>query len=583
MTDAPLDAHTAELLRGFDPSDEVVSAHGAASEALRQWSQAARRCSGRLVIADSRLHAEQQALANLLDAPEIGTAVLLAHNGDDTVDLPVNVADGQVTAGSGIPRQAAGILVIAAEDCPAFARAAAQAAATLGPATVASPSAWQLAVDLLTEITTVSAVDAAPFCASCSPMDLPQSGEDERRLRATAAPTDDPITRLVVRPFSRRLTGLLESSGRTPEHIVWAAVGLGVLASLIALPGGTVSSVISALAFLAVNAVLLSAGEIVRYRRRPDANGARWNRLAGRAIEVVYISALAFAVTRLEGPSWLLATATVGALVIMGNAVASRSMLGVSENTDYRSLRWIAIGLALIVAGPGWALLAALIGAVAVLVLQAASALTHRRAPADDVPNSARFLTPLGAMLDAGVPVRALSANTWAAVRPLSGRLLTAAAITTSVGAAWSTRGSIWPLVIAVIAVVVLTGLALATPVAGPAAWAVPSVLRGLEVAVLVAAAYTLTGSARLLAFIAVVGLYFATMETADQWRYARRLPPWWQPLADLGFDGRMSLIALGLIVGAGAATFALSIVAILLCGVAVAAIVLSRRVSAES
>ena len=91
--------------------------------------------------------------------------MLLAHNGDDTVDLPVNVADGQVTAGSGIPRQAAGILVIAAEDCPAFARAAAQAAATLGPATVASPSAWQLAVDLLTEITTVSAVEpsGAPF------------------------------------------------------------------------------------------------------------------------------------------------------------------------------------------------------------------------------------------------------------------------------------------------------------------------------------------------------------------------------------------------------------------------------------
>ena len=66
MTDAPLDAHTAELLRGFDPSDEVVSAHRAASEALRQWSLGSPPLlRGRLVIADSRLHAEQQALANL--------------------------------------------------------------------------------------------------------------------------------------------------------------------------------------------------------------------------------------------------------------------------------------------------------------------------------------------------------------------------------------------------------------------------------------------------------------------------------------------------------------------------------------
>ncbi len=118
ITDAPLDAHTTELLRGFDPSDEVVGAEGSAADALRSWSQAARRCSGRLVIVDSRMHAEQQALANLLDVPGRGTSVLLAHNGDDSVDVPINVADGYVVPRGGTKLQAAGILVVSAARLP---------------------------------------------------------------------------------------------------------------------------------------------------------------------------------------------------------------------------------------------------------------------------------------------------------------------------------------------------------------------------------------------------------------------------------------------------------------------------------
>jgi hypothetical protein len=534
------------------------------------------------VIADSRLHAEEHALANLLDTPGVGTAVLLAHNGDGSVDLPVSVAAGYLTAGPGEPRQAAGILVVAAEDCQSFADAAAVAAAALGQTTPRNSAAWQTALDILMGITRVTAVEAAPFCASCAPMELPPSGEEQRRLHATAAASDDPITRLVVRPFSRRLTRLADSSGRTPAQAIWGGLGLGLLAALIALPGGTVTSIVSALLFLAANVALLSAGEIVRYRRRPDAAGARWNRLASRGVEVVYVSALAFAVTRLEGPSWLLATAAVGSLVIMGNAIASRGMIGRSPATDHRSLRWMVIGLAMIVAGPGWALLAALIGALAVLVMQVVRASFDRQMPVE-TPRSTRFLTPIGALLDAGVPVRVVSASPVKALPLGPGRLLAAAAIVTSIGAALSAGGNAWPLVITVVAVVVLTGLALAESPAGRTAWAVPPVLRALEVTVLVAAAYTLTGSARLLAFLAVVGLYFASMETADQWRYARRLPPWWRPLADLGFDGRMVLIAIGLLLGAGAATSALLVVALLLCGVAVAAIVLSLRVPAES
>ena len=67
---APLDAHTAGLLRDYT-SDEISEADGAdAATTLREWSRAA-RVGNRLVLADADLRAEANALANLLDDPRV--------------------------------------------------------------------------------------------------------------------------------------------------------------------------------------------------------------------------------------------------------------------------------------------------------------------------------------------------------------------------------------------------------------------------------------------------------------------------------------------------------------------------------
>ena len=568
-TDAPLDAHTAELLRGFDPTDEVVCNEGSTAETLRAWSRAAATCRGRLVLADSRLHAEQQALANLLDTPGLQTAVLLAHNGDDSVDLPVRVADGLVAPDGGQPRQAAGILLIASSDCAAFARAAATAADELDNRDAPAGTAWQIALRIAGEVSAVAAVEAAPFCASCAPMELPSTSEDDRRLRASADAGDDALTGIVLRPFSRRLTKLAVPAGRTSTSLILLGVALGVAAALITAPGNAVSSIVGGVVFLTANVALLSAGELPRYRRRPDADGARWHRFASRGIEVAFILALAVAAARTGDAQWLLATAAVGLSAVTGNAIAAREMVSGSAHRNFRSLRWSAIALALIVAGPGWALLLAALGSAAVLTGLALGARSHAESPTGELPATARFLGPLGSLLDAGVPVRAISGAAGPRFRSVAGRLVAAGVAGVFLAAAWSWGARSWPLVLAIAAWVVLTGLALGTAPSGRAAWTVPAVARAVEVVILVAAASTLPNTARFAAFMVAAGLYLASMEVADRWRYGGQLPAPWRSLIDLGFDGRSALLAIGLAAGAGAATWVLTILAVLLLGLA--------------
>ena len=76
---------------------------------------------GPLILADHDVHAELQALANLLDDPEVGTAVLLAHNGIDELN-PVVLATPESISESGAPvGRSAGVLRIDPSDRATFA------------------------------------------------------------------------------------------------------------------------------------------------------------------------------------------------------------------------------------------------------------------------------------------------------------------------------------------------------------------------------------------------------------------------------------------------------------------------------
>ncbi|MDQ1247215.1 MAG: hypothetical protein QG597_1585 [Actinomycetota bacterium] len=563
VTNAPLDGHTADLLREFTPTDEIVTEAGTPAQTLHQWAQAARRCAGRLVVVDSQLRAEANALANLLDAPDLGTAVLLAHNGDDDANPAVRVLDDVLVTDGGAEHAAAGIFVVANDRCQAFADALDRTAQRL-PARRGAGGAWELALTALTGVTTVRAVPADPFCASRVAMDLPELSEEDRRLRATAAEGDDPLTTAIVRPVSRRVTGRVLAAGRTSEHLTAAGLGLGVLASILAIPGGLVSWILAGIALLAANVALLSDGEIARYRRRSSPRGQRLHRLAARIVEVTVTFGLAIATARAGTPSWLLTTATIGLLAVLASAVTSRAASG-DGVPDFRALRWLVVALTLMVAGPGYALLAFALGALGVIAVVTVRALGSPRGPIELVQRSGRFLHPPGSFTDSGVPVRVISSTVGAGASNLAGRVFGAGLALIGFTTVWSWGGSSWPILIGVVVFVGASAVAFAGPLRGVGAWAVPPLLRGVELAVLVAVASTSTGAGRVAAALTMTGIYLLTTETGDRWRFRRLAPPAWLPLVGLGFDGRLLLVATASVIGATASATVMWVLAAVL------------------
>ena len=568
ISDAPLDRHTANLLREFTPTDEIVTDAGTTAQTLRQWARAARGCSGRLVVVDAQLRAEASALGKLLDAPGVGTAALLMHSGDDAANPRVQVHHGDVVADDGSPAAAAGIFVVQHEDCPAFARAVDRAAENVERAgTHAGGSAWQLALAALVSIARVQAVPAAPFCASRVAMDLPDSSEEERRLRATAGDGDDPIVHIALRPLSRHLTRRALAGGRSSEQVTLAGLGAGLVAALLAAPGGRASWLLASAALVAATILLLSDGEVARYRRRSSSRGGRLHRVVTRVVEIAFIFGLAVATARAGTPAWLLTTAAIGLLAALASAVATRAAVG-DVVPDFRTLRWLVGAATLAVAGPGYALLALAFGALAVLSLVTVRALGDAQEPTDSaVDRSGRFLHPPGSFTDSGVLVRLGSTAAGGSFQNLAGRLFGGGVALIGLTTVWSWGANPWPMLVGAVVFVIATALAFTGPLRGTGAWSVPPILRGVEMAVLIVVASTTTAGGRVAAALAMAGVYLVTTEATDRWRFHHAAPPAWLPLLSLGFDGRILVIAGAGVIGAATGATAMWFVAVLLIG----------------
>jgi 2-polyprenyl-6-methoxyphenol hydroxylase-like FAD-dependent oxidoreductase len=72
--------------------------------------------------------------------------------------------------------------------------------------------------------------------------------------------------------------------------------------------------------------------------------------------------------------------------------------------------------------------------------------------------------------------------------------------------------------------------LHLAGPLRGAAAWSVPALLRGVEMAVLIVVASTTTAGGRVACALTMAGVYLLSSETTDRWRFQRLPPPAWLP-----------------------------------------------------
>lgn len=552
VSDAPLDEHTTALLRSLAPAQVVVADANDPAGTLRAWAEAARGSQDRLVLVDSTLRAEANALANLLDDPRVGTAVLLAHNAIEGVNSDVHLDDRGHVSDTGDLAQTAGIMVVAHEDCGAFADAleAAARSARTGPASHQHP--WDLALFVLSKTCPVDAVPAAPFCASREGMELPTRSEHDRRLRAAASDHDDVLARAIVRPASRPLTAWAVARDIRPRRLTWAGCAVGTLAATsVAVPGlfrlsggaATALYVVGALLLVVSGLAFLASGEAVRYLRRPEIRGQRLYSLTRRFVDVLTLLGIAWSAITSNAPTTVLAAVTTAAVGISGSLTYSGRIVAGADTREYWPLRWLATALALMLLGPVWALIAATAAAVGSTIHALMVSTPHRTTPVFPVTTQQRFLTAPGVLIDAGVPVRLLShlriPGPTVAPRWLVLFALTAVAI----GSALSWGSRLWPLAIGAALAVFVMSQALRAPLQGGWAWLVPTTARILEYVVFVTAASFFVGSLGASALIAVVVLL--TGETADRWRLRRRPPAAWVPLAGLGFDGRMLAAAI--------------------------------------
>jgi len=573
------------LLREFTPARVVVLDPSSPQQALRELGEVAKEPGDRLVVVDSTLRAESNALANLLDDPRVSSGVLLANNAADVDNATVRIDDRHLipapSTGSThdaqptIERATAGILVIDSADCTAFEEALCDAL----PGVTDASDPWTEAVQALTNCRPVRGVEAAPFCASREAMELPRRSEDDRRLRASGSPGDDIVIRDVVRPATRRMTKWSVSRQWRPDRISLLGLGAGLLATAAAIPGLLIGNIAAAVALVVSGAAFLSSMELVRYRRRPSLATYRRYALRRRIVDVAFLLGLSAGV----GSTWGWIVGGIGlAVVAVGTSLASsRLVSGTTEARTAWPIRWIVTAIALVVAGPVGGLVTAAMVALLDIGLQVLTMLRHPQQIIQPVPAQQRFLVPPGALLDAGIAVRLLSARKIGGWEVRSGLLATAAVALTVLGGALAWGHNPWLLAVLLIAGVILLGQALRLPAQGSWAAALPAVTRGLESVVVRAVASNLPGVGPAAAAGLVAAALLLTSDVADRWRLLRSAGAPWQPLADLGFDGRALILTVAAMFSAAVGAWVASVLVLLVTAIwLVSALSLNREVS---
>ncbi len=557
VSQTPLDEHTATLLAEFAPAEVMTVDGRTPRETLLELSRLAEHSSEPLVVADSELRAESNALANLLDVPTPRSAALLAHNGDDDANPVVLVSEegylrAEHDSESAHEHTAAGILVVAPEDLPEFASQLSAAVEELSSADQPGEiDVFAIALTALARSGEVVAVPADPFCASRRSMDMPKLSEHDRRLRAAGQRPEEPITRAVLRPLSSRVTRWAVKTGRRPATMTAIGIIAGIIAALVAGYGGLAALIAGAVLLQASSLALMSAGEVARYWRRPTASGVRWHRLGSRVVELSFLLALGFAAARAGTPAWLLAITAIGMVAVLGDVVAGRRFLHDTGVSDDRALRWLAISLATALAGAAWGLVVAGVAALVVVLVEVGRSYRDRREP-PATTQAQRFLTPPGSLADVGVVARILS-NTAASGFPLGRGLSFAIGVgVLALGAFLSWGRSPWPVLLGAVVMVFALSVAMSAPLRGTFAWGLPAVLRAVEFVVVAAVASALAISGRAAAAVLIAAVALVTLEAADRWHLRRQALPPWASVLDLGVDGRILVLTLFAAFGAG-------------------------------
>ncbi|WP_432188600.1 DUF5941 domain-containing protein [Streptomyces sp. Tue6028] len=415
--------------------------------------------------------------------------------------------------------------------------------------------------------TLVAAVPADPQERNEARQAVSAVDDEAVRLRSAVKARDGFFTTYCISPYSRYIARWCARRGLTPNQVTTASLITALIAAGCAATGTRAGFVAAGLLLLFSFVLDCTDGQLARYSLQYSTLGAWLDATFDRAKEYAYYAGLALGAARGGDDVWALA---LGAMILQTcrhvvdfsfneanhDATANTSpTAALSDRLD--SVGWTVWVRRMIVLpiGERWAMIAVLTAlttpritfyALLVGCAFAASYTTAGRVlrsltrKARRTDRAARALADL---TDSGPLAEVLNRLSRGAVRRGPAAVAFAAGALVVLGAALAPYGSWWPVLGAVI-YVLLSPVALARPLKGALDWLVPPFYRAAEyLTVLVLAAKADVNGALPAAFGLVAAVAYHHYDTVYRIRGNAGAPPHWLVRAIGGHEGRTLLV----------------------------------------
>ncbi|MDT0608933.1 DUF5941 domain-containing protein [Streptomyces lancefieldiae] len=422
----------------------------------------------------------------------------------------------------------------------------------------------------------VAAVPADPQTRNEARQAVAAVDDEAVRLKSAVKARDGFVTTFFISPYSRYIARWCARRGLTPNQVTTASLVTALIAAGCAATGTRGGFVAAGVLLIASFVLDCTDGQLARYSLQYSTLGAWLDATFDRAKEYAYYAGLALGAARGGDDVWALA---LGAMVLqtcrhvvdfsfneanhdataLGKSSLASPTAALSGKLD--SVGWTIWARRMIVLpiGERWAMIAVLTAATTpritfyALLIGCAFAATYttagrvlrsltRRATRTD-----RAAKALADLADSGPLAEAVSAGLGKPARRLPGFTAPAAALLGGVAvvvtAALTDFGGPWP-VVAAIAYVLTSGLAVARPLKGALDWLVPPFLRAAEYGtVLVLAAKADVNGALPAAFGLVGAVAYHHYDTVYRIRGDAGAPPQWLVRTVGGHEGRTLVI----------------------------------------
>ncbi|AKZ59447.1 Integral membrane transferase [Streptomyces ambofaciens ATCC 23877] len=420
----------------------------------------------------------------------------------------------------------------------------------------------------------VAAVPADPQARNEARQSVAAVDDEAVRLKSAVKARDGFVTTFFISPYSRYIARWCARRGLTPNQVTTASLITALIAAGCAATGTRGGFVAAGVLLIASFVLDCTDGQLARYSLQYSTLGAWLDATFDRAKEYAYYAGLALGAARGGDDVWALA---LGAMVLQtcrhvvdfsfneanvdSTAAAANTSPTAALSDKLDSVGWTVWARRMIVLpiGERWAMIAVLTAVTTpritlyALLVGCAFAATYTTAgrvlrsqtrKASRTDRAAKALAdladsgPLAEAVAAGLrkPARRLPGFTAPAVALLGGLAVVATAALTGFGGPWP--------VVAAVAYVLTSGLAVARPLKGALDWLVPPFLRAAEYGtVLVLAAKADVNGALPAAFGLVAAVAYHHYDTVYRIRGGAGAPPQWLVRTIGGHEGRTLVI----------------------------------------